>query len=259
MKLGFTIYNFHSIMKTIDDVDKVLNYLHQMGVNTVQISGTGNISNYEIADICKKYNLEVCLTHMPYDRIINDTEELIKEHFALGCDTIGLGSIPDKYKSIDGAAQFLKELNPACERMKSSGINFAYHNHHFEFERFQNGRRLIDILIEDSNPELFTFIPDIHWLQTGGVNPCEFLDRISGRSKVCHFKDYKIIKNEEGKYERAFAEIGTGNINLDACYQACIKNGIEYIMIEQDSTDIDIFESAKISWSNLNKISERNS
>lgn len=258
MKLGFTIYNFHSIMKKIEDVDKVLHTLSDMGVKAVQISGTGSISYYDIADVCKKYGLEVCLTHSPYDRIINDIDELIKEHKALGCDTIGLGSIPDKYRSCNGAAEFLNELLPSCVKMKEAGMKFAYHNHHFEFERFDNGRRLIDILVEDSNPELFTFIPDIHWLQTGGVNPCEFLDRIPGRAKVCHFKDYKIVRDENGKFDRAFAEIGTGNINLDACYQACLRNGIEYIMIEQDSTDLELFESANISWTNLNKIAERN-
>ena len=51
-----------------------------------------------------------------------------------------------------------------------------------------------------------------------------------------------------------FVEIGTGNLDLDECYRACVESGVEYIIIEQDSCDIDLFESAKISFENLKKI-----
>ena len=71
--------------------------------------------------------------------------------------------------------------------------------------------------------------------------------------KVCHFKDYKIVNNE-----RKFAEIGTGNLDLDSCYRACRDTGVEYIIIEQDATDIDIFESTVISFKNLKEIAARN-
>ena len=39
MKLGFTLYNFHSVIKTLDDLDSVLARLEEMGVDTVQVSG----------------------------------------------------------------------------------------------------------------------------------------------------------------------------------------------------------------------------
>ena len=58
--------------------------------------------------------------------------------------------------------------------------------------------------------------------------------------------------------ERKFAEIGTGNLNLDECYRACVESGVEYIIIEQDSCDMDLFEAAKISFENLKKIAARN-
>jgi sugar phosphate isomerase/epimerase len=70
---------------------------------------------------------------------------------------------------------------------------------------------------------------------------------------VCHFKDYKIVNNE-----RKFAEVGTGNLDLDECYRKCAETGVEYIIIEQDETDIDIFESTKISVKNLKEIAARN-
>lgn len=257
MKLGFTLYNFHSIIKTLDDLDTVLARLEAMGVDTVQVSGIGHLSNYEVAKLCQKHNMEVCVTHLSYDRIINDTEAVIDEHKALGCKTVGIGAIGEKYRDEEGIKLFAAELKPAVEKLKAAGMNFAYHNHQFEFMKYSNGKTGFQMLME-LDPELISFIFDTHWAQTGGVNPAEYIRMLGKRISVCHFKDYRIVKNPMGEHIRDFAEIGTGNLNLDDCYRACRDTGIEYIIIEQDSTPLDIFESARISWENLNKIAERN-
>lgn len=257
MKLGFTLYNFHSIIKTLDDLDMVLARLEAMGVDTVQVSGIGHLSNYEVAKLCQKHNMEVCVTHLSYDRIINDTEAVIDEHKALGCKTVGIGAIGEKYRDEEGIKLFAAELKPAVEKLKAAGMSFAYHNHQFEFMRYSNGKTGFQMLTE-LDPELISFIFDTHWAQTGGVNPAEYIRMLGKRISVCHFKDYRIVKNPMGEHIRDFAEIGTGNLNLDDCYRACRDTGIEYIIIEQDSTPLDIFESARISWENLNKIAERN-
>lgn len=257
MKLGFTLYNFHSIIKTLDDLDTVLARLEEMGVDTVQVSGIGHLSNYDVAKICKKHNMEVCVTHLSYDRIINDTEAVIDEHNALGCKTVGIGAIGEAYRDEEGIKRFAAELKPAVEKLKAAGMNFAYHNHQFEFMKYSNGKTGFQMLTE-LDPELISFIFDTHWAQTGGVNPADYIRQLGKRISVCHFKDYRIVKNPVGEHIRDFAEIGTGNLDLDDCYRACRDTGIEYIIIEQDTTPLDIFESAKISWQNLNKIAERN-
>lgn len=253
MKLGITLYNFHSIIDSFEDLDSVLAKLSEIGVEVVQVSGIGKLDNYEVAKYCKKHNMEVCLTHVPLERILEDTDALIQEHKALGCNTIGLGWSPEKYRSVEGMKQYIADFTPAAQKIKDAGMQFAYHNHHFELERYE-GRTQLDIMIEDTDPDLFHFILDTHWLQTGGVYPPDYIRKVKGRMKVCHFKDFKIVNAE-----RQFAEIGTGNLDFDACYNACIESGVEYIIIEQDSCDIDLFESAKISFNNLKEIAQRNS
>lgn len=253
MKLGITLYNFHSIIDTFEDLDNVLGRLAAMGVSVVQVSGIGKLDNYKVAEYCKKHNMEVCLTHVPMERILNDTDALIDEHKALGCNTIGLGWSPKEYRSVEGMKKYIDDFTPAAQKIKDAGMQYAYHNHHFELERY-DGRTQLDIMIEDTDPDLFNFILDTHWLQTGGVYPPDYIRKVKGRMKVCHFKDYKIVDEE-----RKYAEIGTGNIDLDECYRACVESGVEYIIIEQDSTDMDLFESAEISFRNLNEIARRNS
>lgn len=257
MKLGFTLYNFHSVIDSLEDLDNVLAKLEDMGVDTVQVSGIGFLNNYDVAKLCKKHGMEVCLTHLSFDRIVNDTDAVIEEHKALGCKNVGIGWIEEKYRGEDGVKRFVEELTPAVEKLHAAGMKFAYHNHQFEFMRYPNGKTGYQMLTE-LDPELISFIFDIHWAQTGGVDPASYIRKLGKRISVCHFKDYRIVKDAEENFVRDFAEIGTGNIDLDECYRACRDSGIEYIIIEQDSTPLDVFESARISWENLKKIAERN-
>lgn len=53
MKLGFTLYNFHSVIDSLEDLDNVLAKLENMGVDTVQVSGIGYLNNYDVAKLCK--------------------------------------------------------------------------------------------------------------------------------------------------------------------------------------------------------------
>ena len=162
--------------------------------------------------------------------------------------------MPDKLRgSVDGIKEFIKLTSEIGKRMHENGLQFAYHNHSFEFAKLENGRRIFDMLIEDTKPEEFSFIGDTYWFQYGGVNPCDYIEKISGRMKVCHFKDYRIVDNTP-----KFAEIGTGNLNLDAIYNKCKETGVKYIVIEQDTCDIDPRDSMAISYKNLVEIAKRN-
>ncbi len=257
MKLGFTLFNFCSIIKTLEDLDCVLARLEDMGVDAVQISGIAHLDNFEVAKLCKKHGMEVCVTHISFDRVINDTDAVIAEHKALGCKTVGIGWIEEKYRGEDGIKRFVEELSPAVAKLRAADMKFAYHNHQFEFMKCPNGKTGYQMLTE-LDPELISFVFDTHWAQTGGVDPASYIKNLGKRISVCHFKDYRIVKDGEGNYVRDFAEIGTGNLDLDECFRACRDSGVEYIIIEQDSTPLDIFESAKISWENLKKISGRN-
>ena len=105
------------------------------------------------------------------------------------------------------------------------------------------------MLIEDSDEKEFGFILDTYWLQYGGVNPAEYIRRVAGRMKVCHFKDDAVIDNTP-----TFAEIGCGNLNLREAYHACRESGVQYIAIEQDTCPRDPFDCLRVSLENLNKI-----
>lgn len=254
VKLGAQLYTLRDFIKTYEDTEETFRYLQSIGIRTVQISGIGPIPQEKVAHLVEKYNMDVCVTHISFERLGEETEKVIAEHQMIGCKHIGIGSMPELYRySSDGVEAFLEDVHVIGSKLRDAGMQFQYHNHAFEFMRFEDNRRIMDMLIEDSDPDELHFILDTYWLQYGGVNPTEYIKKLKGRVDVCHFKDYKFTQDGP-----KFTEIGTGNLNLDAMYRACRDTGVEAIVIEQDTCEIDPKESMAISYRNLLGIAGRN-
>lgn len=258
IKIGVQLYTLRDHIQNYEDTDKTLSYLkNDLGVDVVQISAIGDFPAQQQAELVKKYDLDVCVTHKPWQRIINDLDNLIDEHIMLGCDQIGLGCMPGEYiKDLASVREFVRLANEAGKKMKEKGLTFAYHNHALEFARLEDGRTIMDVLIEETDPEVFFFIPDTYWIHMGGENEAEYLKKLKGRVKVCHFKDWMV---KLGENVGSITELGCGNLDLDACYNACREIGVSYIVYEQDiNFAVDTLTSTAVSFANLKAIHERN-
>ena len=99
MELGAQLFTLRDYTQTEQDLDFSLGEVAQMGYKTVQLSAVGPIPAEKLRELCDKHGLKIVLTHWNPDRILNDTEAVIKEHDIMGCDYIGLGAMPDKYRT----------------------------------------------------------------------------------------------------------------------------------------------------------------
>lgn len=252
IKLGVQLFTLRDKCKTAEDFDTTLNFLDSIGCNVIQISAIGDIHPEKVAEIVDKYKMDVCVTHKPYDRMKNDLDALIEEHNLIHCDNIGIGAMPGNvHESAEGVTGFIMKCNEIAEKMQKKGKSLNYHNHAFEFEIY-DGKRTFERLI-DEVPGL-KFIPDTYWMQVGGVNPAEYMKKLKGRVDVCHFKDMRIVNSQQ-----QFAECGTGNLDLGACYRTCKEIGAKYIVIEQDLCyDKDPYDSVKIGFEGLKRIAAEN-
>lgn len=134
IKLGAQLYTLRDFIQNYEDCEATLKYLNGIGINVIQISGIGPIPAERVAYLCEKYNMDVCVTHVPFDRMRNDLDTLMKEHKMLGCDTIGLGSMPEEFrKDAEALGEFIRITSDIGKRMHENGLQFAYHNHAFEF------------------------------------------------------------------------------------------------------------------------------
>ena len=134
-----------------------------------------------------------------------------------------------------------------------------------EFSKY-DGKYLMDIMVEESDPEYLGFELDVHWLQRGGVNPLEWIKKLEGRTKIIHIKDYRIAQTFDmsggvAGIMRAmadvveFAEIGEGNLDIKSIIDLAEETGVEHIFIEQDNTyGRDPYDSLEISARNLRSL-----
>lgn len=245
--MGIQLYTLRDHIQTAEDFDKTLSRLEDMGVKDVQISAIGDFPAYLQAAVLKEHDMKVCVTHKGFDRMKTDLGAMIKEHKIIGCDAMGIGGAPGEARgSAEAVTEFIRQAEEVAKKLKEAGMTFNYHNHDFEFRILDNGRNMIDMLINDTDPELIHFIPDVMWIHYAGYDPVEILEKMKGRVKVLHFKDY--ILNDKG--ERQFVSLGKGKVDLKACYDAACRLEIPYIMYEQDLdwTDGDPFKSTEESW-----------
>jgi len=250
INIGVQLYTLREVMKTDEEIEKGFKLISDTGYKSIQISAIPVNDFNWMKETADKYGLEICCTHTPFEKIINQTKLVATEHDLLNCNIVGIGYKPEIFpQTIEGYYSFAKALDKIGAELKEYGKKLAYHNHHFEFQKFSN-KTGMDILLENTSPENVGFIFDTYWGQAAGVDPEDFIHKIRGRMDVCHLKDM----NMDG-FNAIFTEIGCGNMNFAKILAACIKTNVKYAVVEQDNCyGKDPYESLEISYRNISKI-----
>ena len=239
MQAGLNLFTLRKSITTEAEFLDTANKLKEMGYSYLQYSG-GPYDADMIARVSKETELPIVLTHVPMDRILNETEALMEEHAHFDCHNIGLGMMPKEVIIDESACKSkIEELNAAGEKMKKNGFNFFYHHHNFEFLK-HNGETVFDYMI--NNAPYINFTADTYWLQYGGVDVSRYLEKLAGRIECVHLKDFgmKVSKVEEDekikiKMEPTFAPVGDGTIDFKSAVAAAKASGAKYFLVEQDN------------------------
>jgi len=250
MVLGAQLYNLRLYTQTAHDLDLSLERVAAIGYRTVQVSAIGNIAAERVRELCDRHGLSVVLTHMNPDRIMNDTEAVIRENEAMGCDYIGIGMMPERYRSDAWLDQFPVDFLPAAKKIADAGKLLMYHNHEFEFCKI-NGRRVMDYLAESFKPSEMGFTIDTYWMQAGGADIYEWIGKLAGRMPCVHLKDMDVLPDRGV----VMAPIMEGNINFPKILDMLkADGGVKYLLIEQDYCRESPFVCLEKSYRNLNKL-----
>jgi len=245
--IGAQTYTLRDFLKTPADIRSTMQKVRQLGYEAVQLSGLGPIDSRELQTVMQGEGLKVAATHTSYERIAEEPQAVIDEHMLWGCRHVAIGGLPQSYRSAEGFGRFARDASTAARRLVEAGLTFSYHNHSFELERFGDDRKTgLEILAEESDPEVFSFEIDTYWIQHGGGNPVSWLRQLRDRMCIVHFKDM-----EMHGMEQLFAEVGEGNLEWPEILRACAEADIEWYLIEQDRCQRDPFESLRISLDNL--------
>ena len=245
LHLGAQLYTVREFTKDETSFAATMKKIADIGYNCVQVSGTGPLRPGFVAEVAKENGIKVVLTHSSFERMRDETDVVIAEHNVFDCDAIGIGGIWGTPRSYDGFMQFCENVAAISAKMKAAGKFFLYHNHRFEFEKY-NGKYAIEIIMENTDPDAVKLTFDTYWATAGGVDPAQFIDKYGDRIYATHLKDMA-VKNDAV----LMTEMLTGNINFDSILKASADKNVIWHMIEQDDVYMDAFESMKISYDNL--------
>ena len=245
-QIAAQLYTLRDFTKTAEDFAASMAKLQKIGYQAVQISAIGPIDYREVKKITDEYGMKIIVSHTPNDRLFNDLSQVIAEHKHWDCGYIGLGAMPVEMRK--DPQLFIDTYKPIAQEIAKEGLKFVYHNHRFEFEKF-DGKTCWEMVCEQTSPEEFGFFLDTYWIQAGGCNPAQFIKQYADRLDIVHLKDMQIIDDNQ-----TMAEVGEGNMDWSTIIPACKEAGVKWYAIEQDVCYRDPFESLEISFNNVKKM-----
>lgn len=232
MQLGVQFFTLREQCKDLAGFADALARVADIGYTTVQISGTCAYDPAWLRDELKKNGLTCVLTHVPFDRLCDDVERLIADHDVFGCRYVGLGCGPEFCKGEENIQKVLDMAHTAGGKLHAAGKKLMYHIHAPEFTRDQaGGKTRLDYLLDNTTPDELGVTLDTYWVQAGGADILQWIDKMRDRIPCVHLKDMTVQE-----FEQRMAPVGEGNLNWAAILPAFERVGVEYALVEQDNT-----------------------
>lgn len=228
--IGAQMYSMRDRTQTAEGLLEALKGVKAAGYNSCQLSGLGPIPPERVREILDETQMVCGATHLSFERMQGELDQVIAEHRLWGCVYPGVGAMPERYRgSREGFEAFARDCNQIARRFREEGMHFIYHNHAFEFARLEGGVTGYQLLLDQFSPDMQLEL-DTYWVQAGGMNPLEWIGRVAGRMDVVHFKDMT-----GGPAGPVMAPVGDGNLNWPEILAACERIGVKWAFVEQDN------------------------
>jgi sugar phosphate isomerase/epimerase len=226
------------------DYEGTLRRLASIGYKGIELGlPPEGVTVQEQKELLKSLGLHVVGSHAGFDTLAFD-ENAIMDYL----DEVAGGkhiSISLRFADKEDVLRKAGICNEIGARMSKRGYKFLYHNHDWEFVRF-DGKYAMDWFLEATDPDFVGMELDTYWAAKADVSPSDYLrTRLQGRCPLLHIKDM------EAGEERYFAEIGEGVLDFRDIAAAAEEAGVEWMIVEQDAGRRDPFESLSMSYNNL--------
>lgn len=194
--------------------------------------------------------------------------QVLDFHQQIGNSRIGCDIEFYPYGDVDYVkrrAEFMNQVGALCA---GRGMEFYYHNHFQEFQRFGDST-VYELLLTHTDPQLVKFEMDTFWAYRGGADPLEWFAEHPERFILIHQKDFPADAEQplnlyDGVVDPhapitmelfqqvakpgTFVEVGTGVLPIQQIIDAVDRlPNFGSVLLEQDHTIRDELESVQIS------------
>lgn len=234
-----------------------LKKIREIGYQSIQGGLQAGMTNAEHKALLDDLGIEMSCFGGGFDDIRANPEKYIEGCHYFNCDEVMIGTMPTECRyDYDGYMRAIDMMNEMGYQLSKGGVWLSYHNHAQEFRRFSNGKRGIDLLYENLDPKGVHFLLDTHWLQSGGADILEWIEKVQDRIQYLHVKDYRIAPANYntgiGETDKQFAQVGDGALPWQEIIDCGLRCGIKAFIVEQDKCyDEDPFDCAAQSYATL--------
>lgn len=221
MDYGIQLYSVRDLAK--ENFEEAVAQMAALGYKKMEPAGFFGLSAEEVNAIMKKYDVEIGSTHSSFDDLINNYEETVAFHKAIGNKLYIVPAYSLKNQAKLDA--FVEKANELYDKLEKEGITLAFHNHHTEFLPNKDGGQPYDQLLYRTK---LKFQVDIYWAYVGMKDPIALLEKIQDRLVSLHIKD--------GDAEGNGYPLGMGSAPVAECVAWGKEHGLPMVVESETQT-----------------------
>jgi sugar phosphate isomerase/epimerase len=243
-KIGLQLYTVRKAMRA--DVEGTLARVATTGYKEVEFAGYFGKSPAEIRAMLDRHGLSAPAVHV--GSIAPDQwRASLEAATTIGHRYVVVPWIPaEERATLDAWKRVAENYNRVAAEARAAGLQFAYHNHDFEFVPVE-GRIPFDVLLENTDPQLVQLEIDLYWITKGGQDPLRYFQRWPGRVPLVHVKD------SVGGPDHKMVDVGAGRIDFKKIFARREQAGIRHAFVEHDEPP-DPFGSIRASYEYLKRL-----
>ncbi len=268
--LGIQLYTVAADLAA--DLPGTLAALRKIGYKVVESAGFANLSAKDFRKALDAAGLRCPSSHLHFTTAdpapLFEDAHTIGAHYAVssmliapptGASGNGHG-VPLASLTLDDFKRTADLANQIGAKAKQAGLQYAYHNHNFEFRDQGNGQIGYDLLLKETDPELVKFELDCGWMVAAGFSPVEYFQKNPNRYRLIHVKDFlltaKPTTDLQGPDRPKGTELGRGHIDYKPIFAAASQAGVEYFFSEQEPpvAGMTELEAAKVNYNYMNAL-----
>jgi len=240
-RLGMQLYTVRDAMAK--DFDGTLAKVAALGYKEVEFAGYFDKTPQEVKAALAKHGLTAPSTHIPYDQLGDKFPKVVEASKIIGHQFIVNPWIDESIRNQPGAWKRAAEtFNQAGEVSQKAGIQFAYHNHHFEFVPVE-GQKPLDLILKTCDPKLVKIELDLCWAAAAGQDPVAWFEKYPGRFPMVHVKGLKKLPPDAANWTVAppidgllpdVTDVGPGPIDWARIFAHAPTAGITHYFVEHD-------------------------
>lgn len=243
--IGMQLYTVRKEMA--QDFDGTLAKVAAIGYKEVEFAGYFGRDAKQVKASLNAVGLTSPSAHIDYKQVTTNLPAVLEAAHIVGHEYIVCPSIDEKVRHEPGIWQRTAEaFNRAGEEARKAGIQFAYHNHWFEFEKDSDGKLPYDILLSETKADLVKLEMDLFWIVKGGADPLTYFKRYPARFPLVHVKG----RDPNGNMSSVNAE---NSIDWKKIFSHSEEAGIRHYFVEYDDPP-DAFDSLKTSYEYLEQL-----